>query len=81
MSTASNAPFACAISASAWISAISANGLDGDSTNNSLVSGRTAFFHASKSRRSTNVISTPNLAIYFSNKATIEPKTALEQIT
>ena len=40
-----------------------------------------AFFHAFKSDKSTKSTVTPNLAMYFSNKETVEPNTAREQMT
>ncbi len=49
LSTASSAPLAWAISASAAISTNSASGLDGDSTKNSLVFGLHAASQAARS--------------------------------
>ena len=63
------------------MSATSASGLDGDSTKSNLVSGLMAFFQASRSVKSTKSTATSNLATYFSNKETVEPNTAREQIT
>ena len=71
LSIANKASFACAKSDNAWISATSAKGFDGDSTNSNRVSGRTASCQAFKSVKSTKVTATLNLATYFSNNERI----------
>ena len=80
LSTASQAPAACAISASAAMSHTSVSGLVGDSANSSLVFGRTASRHCATSVCDTKVDCRPNLAKSLSSRI-VEPNTLCEQIT
>lgn len=60
------------------MSAISVSGFDGVSRKNIFVSGRTAFFHASRSVGSTNVVVMPNLVKICENMPSVEPNRLCE---
>ncbi|MCY1375215.1 hypothetical protein D9M69_626130 [compost metagenome] len=78
LSTTSSALALWAMSATAAMSATSVSGFDGVSRKNSLVFGRTAARHASRSVGSTKVVSTPNLPKILLNSVMVEPKIARE---
>ena len=80
LSTASNAPALCAMSASARMSQTSVSGLVGLSANSSLVLGCTAAFHAATSVCGTKVVCTPNLPKSW-NSLMVEPKVLCEHTT
>ena len=81
LSTASNAPLPCAISASAAMSQTSVSGLVGDSANSSFVFGLIASRHCATSVCETNVVSTPNFANSPPSNLMVEPNTLCEQMT
>jgi hypothetical protein len=74
LSTASSAPPACAISASARMSQTSVSGLVGVSANSSRVFGRIAARHSATSVCETKLVSMPNLPKSWSSLI-VEPKT------
>ena len=74
LSTASSTPLALASSASAAMSTSSVSGLDGVSTNSSLVLGRIACSQPSRSDSSTKVVSIPSFASQVLNNIVVVPK-------
>src|SRR3989344_2681569 len=78
LSTASRAPAACAISASAAMSQTSVSGLLGVSAKKSLVLGLTAERQAPTSVCDTKVVSTPNLPNWACSSVMVEPNTLCE---